>query len=54
MQWNTKLNIFDRVVRVESADKELPGQVRGMKITDAMDVTSGKDGQIKSRKRRRD
>ncbi|MBQ9567198.1 MAG: hypothetical protein IJR31_03880 [Lachnospiraceae bacterium] len=35
-----KLNIFDRVVRVESADKELPGQVRGMKITDAMDVTA--------------
>ena len=35
-----KLNIFDRVVRVESEDKELPGQVRGMKITDAMDVTA--------------
>ncbi len=45
-----RLNLFDRVVGVEAADDadesfkaevhELSGQVRGMKITDAMDVTA--------------
>lgn len=47
-----KLNLFDRVVGVEATDDadddlraevhELSGQVRGMKITDAMDVTAEK------------
>ena len=47
-----KLNLFDRVVGVKAADDagdelkaevhELSGQVRGMKITDAMDVTAAR------------
>lgn len=47
-----KLNLFDRVVGVKAADDagdelkaevhEISGQVRGMKITDAMDVTAEK------------